>query len=382
MKLLYVTDNGFAKSDKGFTYSAPNYAHIEHLKRYFSSFVIVARNNCHEKGYTLISKDISHEVYLFDRKDISSIRRCIKEQLPNVDAVMCYGTNGYFASSIARKYNKVVISYSGGDVFKFLLSRHNLKGFLLAPIGLYTHKEMFKNSDFGHYCDEFLFKRYPANGRMMACSGVSIEYTDTNLKNRLEKIKLFDVSGNIKLGLIGHTLNNLKGIDVAIKALAELPKKYTLEIVGRGEHSEYDMLAKKLGCFDQVIFLGTLAAGDEIFTWLDNIDIYIQPSRIEGLPRATIEAMSRGCPIVASNTGAMGKLIDDEFIVPIEDPQALAEKIRLISQYKNMEKYARQNFERAYEYSTEVRDRKYDDFYGAVLAEINRRKGINNEISD
>ena len=72
------------------------------------------------------------------------------------------------------------------------------------------------------------------------------------------------------------------------------------------------MIAKKYGVSDKIKFLGPISPG-EIFQYLDNIDIYIQPSKTEGLPRALVEAMSRGCPSLGSRTGGIPQLLDKEF---------------------------------------------------------------------
>lgn len=52
----------------------------------------------------------------------------------------------------------------------------------------------------------------------------------------------------------------------------------------------------------------------QVFSWLDGLDIYIQPSRLEGLPRALIEAMSRGCPAIGSAAGGIPELLDRDCI--------------------------------------------------------------------
>ena len=49
---------------------------------------------------------------------------------------------------------------------------------------------------------------------------------------------------------------------------------------------------------------------DKVFEWLDTIDLYVQPSLTEGMPRAAIEAMSRGCPVVVSDVGGLKNLVD------------------------------------------------------------------------
>jgi len=59
------------------------------------------------------------------------------------------------------------------------------------------------------------------------------------------------------------------------------------------------------------MFLGALSHHD-IMGFYDELDLYVQPSRSEGLPRALMEAMSRGCPAVGSSTGGIPELLDQE----------------------------------------------------------------------
>lgn len=372
MKLLYVTDNGFCKKDGKYFYSAPNVAHINNLSRFFDKFVVIAREDTYENGYH--EKKDNMDVILVSKFNIYKLQQIIKNEIKDCDAIICYGCNGYFASKIGKKFKKVVISYNGGDPYDFCISRGNFKGRLLAPIARYLCKESFKNSDYGHYCDEFLFERYPANGEMMACSGVNIECDDKILEKRLKKIDKFDENKMIKLGLIGHTKNSLKGIDIAIKAIGSLGKNYCLEIVGRGDYSSYLKLASECKCSDRIRFLGALAPGEELFGWLDNLDIYIQPSRIEGLPRATIEAMSRGCPAVTSDAGALRKLVNSNYVFSVNEPWLLPDLIKKISVSSELKEQAIQNFEKSKNYEISVRDKKYDKFYSKIIEEINNRK--------
>ena len=51
--------------------------------------------------------------------------------------------------------------------------------------------------------------------------------------------------------------------------------------------------AKKMNVSNFIQFDGTLPSGQKVYDWLDEVDIYLQPSFQEGLPRALIEAMSR-----------------------------------------------------------------------------------------
>ena len=377
MKLLFVTDNGFAHDNGSFYFSAPNAAHIHHLEAFFTEFVIIARNDHREHGYIQISSN--YEIHLVEKKNIINLKKLLKNKVQECDAVMCYGANGYFASCAGEKAGKIVISYNGGDPYDFCMSRGNLKGKLLAPVARYMCKKSFQNSDFGHYCDEFLFDRYPAKGEMLACSGVDIICDEQVLNCRLKKIYEYEHNQKYKLGLIGHTKNSLKGIDIAIQALSDLGDNYSLEIVGRGNYEKYIQLAESLGCQNRVKFIGALAAGNELFSWIDTLDIYIQPSRIEGLPRATIESMSRACPVVASDAGALLKLIDSEFVFPVQQPEKLVELIINISNKSTMINQAKRNFDKSKKYEASEREKKYAAFYTKVIEAINRNNEENNK---
>lgn len=372
MRLVYVADNGFSQKDGKFCFNAPNFAHVGHLSKYFDEFVFVARNDEYDKSSFEI--DSKFPVHLFNKGSIRQMNKQLKEVIKTADAVICYGTNGYFASKIAKRLNKPVITYNGGDPYDFLISRGTFKGKVLAPIKRYMEKEKISNADYAHFCAQFLSDRYPTKGEVLICSGVSIELNENILEQRLKKIN-DKVEEKYTIGLIGHTKNNLKGIDTAIKAISELGDNFEIQIVGRGNHEQYDKLAETLGIKDRVKFLGTLKAGEEIFSWLDSVDMYIQPSLIEGLPRATIEAMSRACPSITTSAGALSNLIEEDFRIEFGDYQKLAKKIESFAKdNKLMEIQARRNFERSKEFADDIRNKKYDEFYGNIVKQLNKVK--------
>lgn len=60
--------------------------------------------------------------------------------------------------------------------------------------------------------------------------------------------------------------------------------------------------AAEYNVMENVQILGEFKHND-VFSWFDDLDIYIHPSKQEGLCRAIIEAMSRACPIIAADAG-------------------------------------------------------------------------------
>jgi len=149
-----------------------------------------------------------------------------------------------------------------------------------------------------------------------------------------------------------------KGIDTGIDAIGKLTAMghdVELRVLGGGNVQLYADRAKRLGIFDRVIFDGTLPTGGPVFSWLDEIDIYIQPSLHEGLPRALIEAMSRGCPAVGSIAGGIPELLPTEFVFKPKESDHLAEILdRMIVSEAIRVQASRRNHERAQDYRSDV----------------------------
>lgn len=113
-------------------------------------------------------------------------------------------------------------------------------------------------------------------------------------------------------------------------------------------------LAGTLGIADRVQFLGQLPAGKPVFAFLDSIDLFVMPSYAEGLPRALLEAMARGCPCVGSAVGGIPELLDAAEMVPVGDPKALADKImEVAANGPRLEQMAWRNLEKAKQFSPE-----------------------------
>lgn len=130
-------------------------------------------------------------------------------------------------------------------------------------------------------------------------------------------------------------------VDVIIEALAILPDYFKLKIAGTGEEEDkLKTLIKKLGLGNRVEFLGNLNK-EAVAKELSHADFFTRPSRSEGLGNSFLEAMAAGVPVVATPVGGIPDFLKDDetgFLVPVDDPQALAEKIKFITSPQNKEK--------------------------------------------
>lgn len=130
---------------------------------------------------------------------------------------------------------------------------------------------------------------------------------------------------DVLIGSVGR-LTEQKGFDVLLHALPMVHgSRLRVVIAGVGElDAMLRRLAAELGIADRVYFAGYRR---DVSSLLSALDLYVHPSRFEGMPFAVLEAMAASCPIVASAVDGTRELIDDGvhgWLVPPDDPVALA----------------------------------------------------------
>jgi teichuronic acid biosynthesis glycosyltransferase TuaC len=117
-----------------------------------------------------------------------------------------------------------------------------------------------------------------------------------------------------RLGLQGPvwlTVGNLielKGVDIAVEALARVPDN-TLLIAGAGpEEHKLRRLVERLGLVARVRFLGAVPQ-TELCSYYNAADALVLASSREGMPNVVLEAMACGTPVVATPVGGVPELI-------------------------------------------------------------------------
>jgi glycosyltransferase involved in cell wall biosynthesis len=129
------------------------------------------------------------------------------------------------------------------------------------------------------------------------------------------------------VGSVGR-LDQQKGYDVLLRALASLPDA-ALVLVGDGpERGALEAIAGDLGLGDRVRFAGWQA---EPRRHLTTFDVFALPSRFEGFPLAIVEAMLARLPVVATAVGSVPEAVREGrtgLLVPPDDPEALAAALR------------------------------------------------------
>jgi glycosyltransferase involved in cell wall biosynthesis len=135
----------------------------------------------------------------------------------------------------------------------------------------------------------------------------------------------------LTLGFIGH-LGKHKGLDVLLHALSLMDaSQVRLLVVGTGEDAEwFRTFCHERGLDPYVTFLGHVE-NRRIAIIYQQIDVLVVPSVWpENSPVTITEAMASGIPVIASDVGGIGELVEDGvtgYLIPLRDSLAIAERI-------------------------------------------------------
>jgi glycosyltransferase involved in cell wall biosynthesis len=200
-----------------------------------------------------------------------------------------------------------------------------------------------------------LQRRYP-------CQGPTWSSTDAGLQPAAyakapREAETFRRS--IRLITVATLAQLYKGVDLLIDAVAKCLDDgidVTLAVVGDGRHrADLESRAAKLGIANRVDFRGQLPSAEAVRDELDLADLFVLPSRAEGLPRAMIEAMARGLPCIGSTVGGIPELLPAEDLVPPDAAAALARKIaEVVTDPRRMAAMSERNLQTSREYGADI----------------------------
>ena len=133
--------------------------------------------------------------------------------------------------------------------------------------------------------------------------------------------------GPLRLLALGALVEH-KGHDVLLEALARTRSGSCLVLAGTGHLlGRLARQVRALGLGDRVTLTG------EAPPRFDACDLFVHPSRTEGLGTAVLDAMAAACPVLASRTGGLPEAVvhgETGWLVPPDEPEALAETLDLI----------------------------------------------------
>jgi glycosyltransferase involved in cell wall biosynthesis len=286
--------------------------------------------------------------------------------------------DGYFAGKLpglvaslvqlhARACDRPFLANVVGDLGAVLASgTFGASAALLAPAAqLVLRRQVRAASAVVYVSERHLQQTYPASPTAAQLARSNVRLADSAFAGHR---RVRAAAEPFRLVSIGSHEQLYKGHDVLLQALAELAGgglDVELHLVGAGRRqSELRALARELAVADRVTFHGQLPPA-RVQQLLDACDLYVQPSRTEGLPRALVEAMARSLPCIGTDVGGIPELLDSEMIVPANDVGSLSRKIVAVARSAPLQSaQGQRNLVRAREIAARADPERYSAFLG------------------
>lgn len=175
----------------------------------------------------------------------------------------------------------------------------------------------------------------------------------------------------LTLGIVGVLIPR-KGHALLLRAMAQVAPDFPdvrLWIVGDGpERTHLEEQAHQLNLAGRVLFLGQRP---DVADLLAQMDVFVLPSFVEGLPTVVLESMACGTPVVISQIAGNTELVEDGitgWLVPPGDAAALAQTLRrVLSEPQSRRRVAETAAKQAQAYRISVVAEQYARLYGKLM---------------
>ena len=376
MKILFVYSNLVVDDVNGTYYHNFLDAIIKRYKPLGELTLCVSRKACAGSTQTLLNtegvtvrfveKENSFRKRFLDR---SQNKRIIRELVEANDWIIAHVPDSVASQAIGYAHARKVpcLAVVVGCPWDALWN-HSLRGKCMAPLSYWVTRRAVGQASFAIYVTErFLQHRYPNAGENIACSDVELPNLERSvLDRRLTRID--EARGRVlTLITVGAVNFRVKGQADVLRAIAALKRRgmqVRYELIGGGDDSRLRALARSLDIEDQICFRGIIPHG-QVFELLQDADVYVQPSRTEGLPRSVVEAMACALPCLGTCVGGIPELLPEDCLYKPGDVRALMRLIQELSPAVMHDRAVR-NFERAGDFQSALLDRRRTDFLNHI----------------
>jgi colanic acid/amylovoran biosynthesis glycosyltransferase len=258
-----------------------------------------------------------------------------------------FGRGGALALPIARALKvPLVVSFYGADATKDKQYRRRFP-----PTVFQRRLHALQNEAARFLCvsgfikEQLIARGFPPEKLFVQHSGVNID----------SQYGPDDPAADLYVMFAGRFVEK-KGIPSLIEAVRRLEaegRNLRLVLVGEGPMEEE--LRRAAAALRRVEFRGWMP-NNELRGWMRGALALCVPSQraadgdAEGLPTVVIEAMAAGTPVIGSRHAGIGEAVEDEhtgFLIPEQDPEALAAALRRLSDEPELRQRLGENARRA-----------------------------------
>jgi len=285
-----------------------------------------------------------------DLKNIFQIYNLIKKESPDIVHTQLGGDlRGRLAAILARV--KIIISTEQNinkkENFLYSLLKSLISLFSTEVISI--SEAVKKNSKKRYFLSAHKYKSIIHNGFDL---------------NRFPYLKNKKINTIKKVGTVSRLVKQ-KGIDILIKSWAGANINDSRLIIGGDgpEKENLKTLVTKYNLSERVSFLGQI---DDVSSFYQSLDLFVMPSRWEGLGITALEAAASGTPLLISSIDGLKEIFDENSVWFIKNLDKL--DLDLKESLNNLEKESDYKRQRAYrnvinKFSIHHIARQYENIY-------------------
>lgn len=320
----------------------------------------------------LLDKNIEIDIYYFDEK----VTLNFTEKTTRIGFLDFLSVNDYdLIHSTGLRPNLYL---------HFHRKKINNKTKLITTIHSFIYNDFQNqfNSFFAFFYSKIWYSALKSQNSVVVLTETAKKYYSSKIKTRLDVVNngrkkihtdtisdsdskfMIEIRDNFSFVMGTHAVvSKIKGLDTIIQALPNL-KGFSFVIIGDGPEVEnLKLLANKLKVDDRVFFLGFKTNIGSFFKFYD---IYVMPSRSEGLPIALIEAVSCKVPCLTSDIPTFKELFTNDEVPSFELDNS-EDFCKEILKFKEID-FRESHIEKAYnkyiqKYSDEIMAKNYYNLY-------------------
>lgn len=387
MNLIFVCNARFSKGKDGRIYgyyTSITYRSLKHYLEVFDHIYIIARLDeepgeyeedivVNNQGITLLP--IPHFIgpwqYIFQA---SKVKKSIRAYLDMEAAVICRipGTLGRLAIDILKKQGRpfaVEVAADPYDVFNPKNFKHPLALFLRYQSYFTLRKNLKAASCALYVTEKALQQRYPVRPGIFQTYASNVVLGPEAYSEGPKVLNKKDSYNLICVGSLAQMYKSPDIVILAIRRLLDQGLNANLTWLGDGKYKkEMEELAANLGLENYINFVGTIKPATRVREYLNKSDMFLIPSRTEGLPRSLIEAMAVGLPAIGTKIGGIPELLPEHALVKVDSVDDLAGKVySCLTHLEFTNKLAEGNHKKAKEYTLESLNKRRHAFYHEII---------------